>query len=42
MQELLDRGADHAAVLSQFLGALTVEDAKTLSELLADADADRR
>ncbi len=41
MQELLDHGADHAAVLSQFLGALTAEDAKTLSGLLADHDADR-
>jgi predicted transcriptional regulator len=41
MQELLDRGADHAAVLSQFLGALTAEDAETLSGLLAEHDPDR-
>jgi predicted transcriptional regulator len=36
MQELLERGGDHAAVLSHFLGALTAEDAATLSALLAE------
>lgn len=42
MQELLDRGGDRAAVLSQFLGALTAEDAATLSELLAKQGSPRR
>jgi predicted transcriptional regulator len=34
MRAMLDRGGDHAAVLSRFLGALTADDEHTLAELL--------
>ncbi len=34
MRALLDKGADHAAVLSRFLRALSPEDAATLTHLL--------
>ncbi|MFL6161407.1 MAG: BlaI/MecI/CopY family transcriptional regulator [Jatrophihabitantaceae bacterium] len=36
MRAMLDRGGDHAAVLSRFLGALSPEDEATLTRLLAD------
>lgn len=34
MRALLDRGGDHAAVLTRFLGSLTPEDESTLADLL--------
>lgn len=34
MRSLLDRGEDHAAVLSRFVGALTPEDEAMLADLL--------
>jgi len=36
MQEMLDKGGDHAAVLARFLHTLTREDEATLAALLAD------
>lgn len=38
MREMLDRGGDHAAVLSRFLGTLGPEDEQTLTELLKQVD----
>jgi predicted transcriptional regulator len=34
MRAMLDRGGDHAAVLSRFLGTLTPQEESTLTELL--------
>lgn len=34
MREMLDRGGDHAVVLSRFLGTLSTEDERTLADLL--------
>jgi predicted transcriptional regulator len=34
MRALLDRGGDHAAVLSQFLGTLSEDEERTLARLL--------
>lgn len=34
MRAMLDRGGDHAAVLSRFLGTLSAEEESTLAELL--------
>jgi len=34
MRAMLDRGGDHAAVLTHFLGSLTPEDESTLADLL--------
>ncbi len=34
MRAMLDRGGDHAAVLTRFLGSLTPEDESTLVDLL--------
>ncbi len=41
MQAMLDKGGDHATVLSRFLHSLTAEDEATLTKLLA-ADRDER
>ena len=41
MQTMLDKGGDHATVLSRFLRALTPEDEATLAQLLA-AHRDQR
>jgi len=41
MQRLLDGGDDRAAVLSRFVGVLTDDDERLLSELLGRADEDR-
>ncbi|MEP6697615.1 MAG: BlaI/MecI/CopY family transcriptional regulator [Pseudonocardiales bacterium] len=35
MRAMLDRGGNHAAVLSRFLGTLTAEEGSTLARLLA-------
>lgn len=40
MRAMLDRGGDHAAVLSRFLGTLTPEDESTLAGLLNRQQAD--
>lgn len=40
MRAMLDRGGDHAAVLSRFLGTLTREDESTLTGLLRDHQTD--
>jgi predicted transcriptional regulator len=34
MRDMLDRGGDHAAVLTRFLGTLTPDEEATLSQLL--------
>lgn len=39
MQAMLDRGGDHAAVLSRFLGTLTEEDGTILAELIRQQDS---
>jgi predicted transcriptional regulator len=36
MRAMLDRGGDHAAVLSQFLGTLTPQEEATLARLIAE------
>ena len=36
MRAVLDKGADHQAVLSRFIGILTPEDERTLAELLRE------
>lgn len=38
MRAMLDKGGDHATVLSRFLGALTPEDEATLAQLLRRED----
>jgi predicted transcriptional regulator len=38
MRAMLDRGGDHAAVLTRFLGSLTPEDESTLVDLLRRPD----
>ena len=40
MQAMLDKGGDHAAVLTRFLHTLTPEDEATLAALLADRGED--
>lgn len=40
MQAMLDKGGDHAAVLSRFLRTLTPEDEATLAALLAERGDD--
>jgi hypothetical protein len=35
MRAMLDRGGDHAAVLTRFLGTLTPDEEATLANLLA-------
>lgn len=40
MRAMLDRGGDHAAVLSRFLGTLTPEDEATLAALLRPEHSD--
>lgn len=39
MRAMLDRGGDHAAVLSRFLGTLTAAEEATLAELIAQHHA---
>jgi hypothetical protein len=44
MRAMLDRGGDHAAVLTRFVGTLTPDDEATLAKLLgapAPAPGDR-
>jgi predicted transcriptional regulator len=40
MHAMLDRGGDHAAVLSRFVGTLTAEEEATLAALLNPAASD--
>jgi predicted transcriptional regulator len=40
MHAMLDRGGDHAAVLSRFIGTLTAEEEATLTALLNPAASD--
>ncbi len=40
MHAMLDRGGDHAAVLSRFIGTLTAEEEATLAALLKPATTD--
>lgn len=40
MRAMLDKGADHAAVLSRFLHTLSPEDEATLARLLGEGRAD--
>lgn len=41
MHAMLDRGGDHAAVLSRFIGTLTAEEEATLAGLLNPVAADQ-
>jgi uncharacterized membrane protein len=36
MRAMLDRGGDHAAVLTRFVGTLTPDDEATLAKLLGE------
>jgi hypothetical protein len=40
MHAMLDRGGDHAAVLSRFLGTLSAEEEATLAALLSASTSD--
>jgi predicted transcriptional regulator len=42
MRAMLDRGGDHAAVLTRFVGTLTPDDEATLAKLLGDHQAGDR
>jgi len=42
MRAMLDRGGDHAAVLTRFLGTLTAEEQATLAGLLHDEHSEKR